>query len=67
MKDCDAFNLTLLGKWRWKFLSRGNDLCSKIIWACYGQRLEDGGLSAKASDSIWWRDLLKTCFKKNAC
>ncbi|XP_057453044.1 uncharacterized mitochondrial protein AtMg00310-like [Lotus japonicus] len=65
VKDWDAFNLVLLGKWRWKFLRRDNDLCSKIIWACYGNREKGGGLNSLNKDSIWWRDLFKVCY--NPC
>lgn len=69
VKDWDTFNLALLGKWRWKFLRRDNDLCSKVIWACYGNREVIGGLNSTNKDSPWWRDLFKACYQSslNVC
>lgn len=63
VKNWEGFNKALLGKWRWRFLAKSNDMCSRVIWARYGNRAEEGVLDVNPRDSIWWRDLYKECFE----
>ncbi|GJZ36376.1 hypothetical protein Tco_0582567 [Tanacetum coccineum] len=54
-----AKNLSLLSKWKWRFLSKENDLWRKVIKAFYGA---DGGLNphpASFGGSGVWCDIIK--------
>ncbi|XP_057443833.1 uncharacterized protein LOC130735985 [Lotus japonicus] len=62
IKNWDTFNRALLGKWRWKLLNDKSGLCSRIIWAKYGDRTTQGELDVRTKDSVWWKDLFSVCF-----
>lgn len=69
IKDWNLFNIALLGKWRWKLTSGCNDFCTKVLRARYGIRNRNGIFDCRPKDSIWWKDLYKTCFeiREDAC
>ncbi|XP_057432140.1 uncharacterized protein LOC130724887 [Lotus japonicus] len=50
LKDLTIFNKTLLGKWRWRFLTEPESLWCRVIKAKYS------GLS-KMKESLWWKDV----------
>ena len=57
IKDVKAFNIALLGKWKWHLLNHHQELWIKVVESKYGgwRGLEEG--DRVASQSIWWRDL----------
>lgn len=44
-------------------IHRANDLCSKVLWARYSDRVAKGVLNATVRDSIWWRDIFNLCYE----
>ena len=57
IKDVKAFNIALLGKWKWHLLNHHQELWIKVVESKYGgwRGLEEG--DRVASQSLWWRDL----------
>nr|KYP75011.1 Putative ribonuclease H protein At1g65750 family [Cajanus cajan] len=51
-----AFNLALLGKWRWRMLVEKNSLWMRVISSLYGITLHLSNESG-VKDSRWWVDL----------
>ncbi|GAU27711.1 hypothetical protein TSUD_126570 [Trifolium subterraneum] len=63
IKNLDLFNLSLLSKWKWRCLTEPNVLWSELLKFRYGSFSDNflcrSVVSAKSSDSLWWRDILK--------
>jgi len=57
IKDIDAFNLALLGKWKWNMMQEKGDLWTRVLESKYGgwRSLHEARKAAK--QSVWWRDL----------
>jgi hypothetical protein len=58
-RDLELENLSLLGKWKWRWLNEKQDLLGKVLNSRYGG-WSNLGMEAKAeykSASLWWRDL----------
>jgi hypothetical protein len=61
VRDLRLVNISLLSKWKWKLLSRENELWKEVVTARYGEDVI-GKRSLSEIDitrlgSIWWRDL----------
>lgn len=61
IKNIVHFNQALLGKWRWRLISGGEDLWCKVLKSNYGK--ESCGKFCRRSyrESMWWRDSGLTC------
>lgn len=63
IKNLEEFNITLLSKWRWRFLVENDDaMWKKVLTHRYGltipwANIEELNRRLKGS-SIWWRDLI---------
>ncbi|KAH1266124.1 hypothetical protein GmHk_01G001691 [Glycine max] len=51
IKDIEAFNLALLGKWKWQLMQENGELWTKVLKSKYGgwRNLKETGNSAKQS------------------
>ena len=56
IKDIDAFNVALLGKWKWNMMQEKGDLWTRVLESKYGgwRSLHEAGRAAK--QSVWWRE-----------
>jgi hypothetical protein len=61
IRDLRLMNLSLLAKWRWKLLSRGNEVWKDVLIAKYGGEVVGrgnlGDLQVSNGASTWWRDI----------
>lgn len=62
VRDLESFNLTLLGKWWWRYLCEGEKLWVRVIDSLYG-RVRWGEEGAKVEGSAsrwsgWWRGIM---------
>lgn len=44
-------------------IHEANDLCSKVLWAHYGDPVAKDVMNATGPDLIWWCDIFKLCFE----
>lgn len=58
IKDLSLFNKSLLGKWRWRFLSEPDHLWCQVIKAKYLG-------NSNMRESMWWRDVKVSCCDVN--
>jgi len=61
-KDLTAFNLAMLGKQAWKFISEPHSLVSRIFKARYFPNNNFMPASLGHNPSYVWRSILKACF-----
>lgn len=61
VKDLDLFNLSLLGKWKWRLLTVPEAIWRKLLHFRYGDQLSTDPIRRvnHSKDSIWWSDLQK--------
>jgi hypothetical protein len=63
IKDLRLMNTSLLAKWRWKLLTRDDELWKKVIIAKYGNNVIGNTCLdieyARAGASVWWRDICR--------
>lgn len=61
MKNIALFNLSLLGKWRWRLLVEKKALRVRVLIAKYGAGIGAnanlGGSGCDGWSSVWWKDL----------
>jgi len=57
VKDLEAFNISLLAKWRWHFLLEKDALWSGLLRYIFGY-IEVPNLRSDNNASRWWRDLV---------
>ena len=60
LTDIRKFNLALLAKWRWRWLSDGRGRWKELLESKYGMEDEPVQTPLKRQ-SWWWRDLLRVC------
>jgi len=61
-KDLSAFNLAMLGKQGWKFLSEPNSLVTRIYMARYFPSKSFLTATIGHNPSYVWRSILRACF-----
>ncbi|GAU48580.1 hypothetical protein TSUD_369510 [Trifolium subterraneum] len=63
VKDLELFNQSLLCKWKWRLLVDTGAVWYGLLRFRYENQFDNllsrGGLSPKATDSIWWRDMVR--------
>lgn len=57
IKDINAFNLALLGKWKWNLLQHQGELWARVLESKYGGWRSLNEAPRANTESIWWRDL----------
>ncbi|KAK2356246.1 hypothetical protein QL285_093594 [Trifolium repens] len=61
MRDLSRVNLSLLAKWRWRFLNSDHCYWRSVLEAKYGDHLASGHVHHAHSEvriaSTWWRDI----------
>ncbi|MCH93938.1 putative ribonuclease H protein, partial [Trifolium medium] len=62
IKNLEAFNISFLSEWKWRFLVDANSIWYDLLTCRYGNLCEavtgaDTG-SAKNQQSLWWRNLV---------
>lgn len=59
MKDLNLFNLSLLGKWKWRFLTDKDSVWVRILSERYRNlsQLNSQKVWTSTNSSQWWRDL----------
>jgi hypothetical protein len=56
IKNLKAFNLALLGKWKWRIQSEKNSLWVRVLASKYGE--SNGRINRDGSQgSAWWKDI----------
>jgi hypothetical protein len=56
IKNLKAFNLALLGKWKWRIQSEKNSLWVRVLASKYGE--SNGRINRDGSQgSTWWKDI----------
>lgn len=62
VKNLEAFNISLLSKWRWKCLVGNSSLWFKILSQRYGDFAQWGDNTVSQGRikklSLWWRDII---------
>ena len=51
VRDIDLFNISLLGKWRWRLLDGGHSLWKEVLTAKYGGEIINEPLLSSLRDS----------------
>jgi hypothetical protein len=61
VRDLRLVNISLLSKWKWKLLSRENELWKEVVMARYGMDVVGKRFLSEIDitrlGSTWWRDL----------
>lgn len=59
VKDLDLFNLSLLGKWKWRFMTEPNAIWRNLLSHRYGKidNLFHSTRGNQNMQSFWWRDI----------
>ena len=57
VKDISSFNLSLLGKWKWKLFQNQGELWVRVIESKYGGWRNLSEARSANNESTWWRDL----------
>jgi len=60
LRDIGSFNIALLAKWKWHYISNGRGRWKECLESKYGMELDKSQISVKLQ-SWWWRDLVKMC------
>jgi hypothetical protein len=62
VKNLELFNIALLSKWKWRFLSESDAIWSDLLRFRYGHLpsavLGDGNMLQHTKASIWWKDVI---------
>ena len=57
IKDITYFNISLMGKWKWKLFQSQGELWARVLESKYGRWRRLNEEPRATNESIWWRDL----------
>ena len=57
VKDITAFNVSLLGKWKWDLFQNQGETWARVLDSKYGGWRSLDGDHMVSTESLWWRDL----------